>query len=148
MGRRFAFCSLCVHNSGRSQIAETFLKACGGDEFFVESAGLEPGQMNPLVVEVMMEKGFDLSKNTSDSVFDFFQEGRLYDYVITVCHGSEGKCPIFPGIQKRLNWPFEDPSKIEGTRQEKLEKAGKIRDQIEERVKAWVAEIGKGPVKS
>jgi len=132
---------VCVHNSGRSQMAETFLNAYGGGRFVVESAGLEPGSMNPRVVEAMGEIGFDLSKNTADSVFDFYKQGRLYDYVITVCHDSEGKCPIFPGIQKRLNWPFEDPSKAEGDRETMLKKVRKIRDEIEDRVKSWVSGI-------
>lgn len=132
---------VCVHNSGRSQMAEAFLKARGGDRFIVESAGLEPGSMNPRVVEAMAEIGFDLSKNTADSVFDFYKQGRLYDYVITVCHDSEGKCPIFPGIVKRQNWPFEDPAKVEGDREEKMEKIGKIRDAIDARIKSWISEM-------
>ena len=74
---------ICGHNSGRSQMAEAFLKDIAGDRIHVESAGLEPKPVNPLVVEVMQEIGFDLSNARSDSVFDFFKAGRLYDYVIT-----------------------------------------------------------------
>ena len=76
---------ICGHNSGRSQMAEAFLKDMAGDRIDVESAGLEPKPVNSLVVEVMQEIGYDLSKARSDSVFEFFKEGRLYDYVITVC---------------------------------------------------------------
>lgn len=86
---------VCVHNSGRSQIAETFLNSVAGDRFEAESAGLEPIALNPLVIEVMKEAGCDLSKNRADSVFAFFKEGRLYDYVITVCDKTtEERCPL------------------------------------------------------
>jgi len=68
---------ICGHNSGRSQMAEAFLNDMAGNQFHVESAGLEPKPVNSLVVEVMEEIGFDLSKARSDSVFDFFKEGRL-----------------------------------------------------------------------
>jgi len=96
---------ICIHNSGRSQMAETFLKAVGGERFEVESAGLEPRPINPYVIEVMKEVGYDLSDNTSDSVIQFFKEGRLYDYVITVCDESvENNCPIFPGIVRRFHY--------------------------------------------
>jgi len=66
---------LCVHNSARSQMAEAFLKKYGGSRFHVESAGLEPGQLNPVVVAVMNEIGIDISGNSTDSVFEFFKEG-------------------------------------------------------------------------
>lgn len=133
---------ICVHNSGRSQIAETFLKSLGGDRFQVESAGLEPTEVDPNVIEVMNEIGFDLTGKKTNSVFDFYKQGRLYDYVVTVCDESvEGMCPIFPGINKRLHWPFPDPKKVEGTREEKLVKIRKIRDDIKKRVKTWLEEF-------
>ena len=113
---------ICGHNSGRSQIAEAFLKDIASDRFHVESAGLEPKPVNPLVVEVMQEIGYDLSKAKSDSVFEFFKEGRLYDYVITVCNETAaGQCPVFPGITKRFHWLFKDPEELTGTHEEKLE---------------------------
>ena len=89
---------VCVHNSARSQMAEAFLKKYGGDRFEVESAGLEPGTLNPVVVEAMKEVGIDISQNKAKSVFDFYRQGKQYDYVVTVCNESEaGKCPVFPG---------------------------------------------------
>ena len=107
---------ICVHNSGRSQIAEEYLRKMCGGRFEVESAGLEPRAINPLVIEVMKEEGIDLAGKNPQSVFDLFQQGKFYKYVITVCEAEvEKKCPIFPGITKRLNWPFPDPSNVEGT---------------------------------
>ena len=129
---------ICGHNSGRSQMAEAFLNDIAGDQFHVESAGLEPKPVNSLVVEVMEEIGFDLSKAKSDSVFEFFKEGRLYDYVITVCdETAAGQCPVFPGITKRFHWPFTDPEALTGTHDEKLEALRGIRDQIREKVIDW-----------
>jgi len=120
-------------------MAEAFLRESAGDRFDVESAGLEPREINELVIEVMEEMNIDISENTSDSVFDFYREGRLYDYVISVCDEStERQCPIFPGINRRLHWPFPDPSSVVGTDEEKLLKVRKIRDDINNRIMSWL----------
>ena len=133
---------ICGHNSGRSQIAEVFLNDIAGDRIHVESAGLEPKPVNPLVVEVMQEIGYDLSKARSDSVFDFFKEGRLYDYVITVCDETAAEqCPVFPGITKRFHWPFTDPETLTGTHDEKLAALCRIREQIRQKVTDWIKTI-------
>jgi len=136
---------LCGHNSARSQMAEAFLKEIGREAFEVESAGLElADQINPLVVEVMKEIGIDLSGKSMQRVFDLFQQGRLYDYVIAVCDAAKaGKCPIFPGVCKRLHWPFEDPAALEGTWEEKLEKTRLIRDEIRQQIEKWIEELVK-----
>src|SRR5690349_20271486 len=126
---------LCVHNSARSQMAEAYLKKLGGDKFKVESAGLEPGKLNPLAVEVMKEDGIDISNNPINDVFDFFKQGKTYRYVITVCDKeASDKCPLFPGMSEKINWSFSDPSKLGGTHVEKLEQTRKIRDQIKQAV--------------
>ena len=112
---------LCIHNSARSQMAEAYLKNFGGENFLVESAGLEAGKLNPLAVEVMKEDGFDISGNQTKDVFEFFKEGRLYQYVVTVCdEASAARCPIFPGVHKKINWSFADPSAFSGSQEEKL----------------------------
>jgi arsenate reductase len=130
---------ICIHNSGRSQIAETFLKAIGSEWFEVESAGFIPKPIDPYVIEVMKEVGYDLSNNTSDSVMQFFKEGRLYNYVITVCDESiENECPVFPGIARRLHWPFPDPKKVSGTNAEKLRKVRSIRDDIRRQIYLFI----------
>jgi len=130
---------ICGHNSGRSQMAEAFLKDFGGDGFHIESAGLTPKPINPLVVEVMQELGYDLSRARSDSVFEFFREGRLYDYVITVCDGTAaGQCPVFPGITQRMHWPFADPEALTGSREAKLAMLRGIRDQIRAKLIDWL----------
>jgi len=132
---------VCTHNSARSQMAETFLKAIGRGQFEAESAGLEPRDIHPLVVEVMKEIGFDLSNKKPSSVIEFFRQGRLYHHVIFVCDKStEEQCPIFPGLGKRHSWPFQDVSASEGTREEKLAQTRKIRDAIKSRIERWIRE--------
>lgn len=126
---------VCVHNSARSQMAEAFLNNLAGDKFEAESAGLEPGKINPLVIDVMKEMGIDLSGNRSKSVFDLFKQGHIYQFVITVCdEASAERCPVFPGVTKGLNWSFEDPSKFTGTYNERLSKTRLIRDQIKSKI--------------
>jgi arsenate reductase len=132
---------ICVHNSARSQMAEAFLNDVCSGEFEAQSAGLEPGTLNPLVVEVMREAGIDISRNGTQAVFDVFKSGQLFTYVITVCSEAEaGGCPIFPGPTQRLHWPFPDPSKVEGTHEEKLQKIREIRDEIQARIEQFCSE--------
>jgi len=138
--RRILF--LCIHNSARSQMAEAYLKKFGGDKFFAESAGLEAGKLNPLAVEVMKEDGIDISSNMTNDVFYFFKEGRLYQYIVTVCdEASAARCPLFPGMHKKINWSFADPSKFTGTHEEKLQQTREVRDKIKEAVISLTKEL-------
>ena len=71
----------------------------------------------------MKEAGIDISQNRTKGVFDFYKQGKLFHYVITVCDEANAqRCPVFPGLTQRLHWGFADPSAFEGTREEKLEK--------------------------
>ena len=141
MNRQPRVLIICQHNSGRSQIAEAYLKHVAGDRILVESAGLEPADgVNPLVAKVMQEEGFDLSGQKPQSVFELFKQGKLYDHVVTVCHDGEAQCPIFPGITKRWHMPFPDPATAEGGDEEKLDQVRKIRDAI----KDWLLNPRKG----
>ncbi len=133
---------VCIHNSARSQMAEAFLNAMCGDAFEAESAGLTPGTLNPLAVEVMREVGIDLAGKPTRSVFDLFRQSRLYAYVITVCDAEAAeRCPVFPGVCKRLHWSFPDPAALEGTHEEKLAATRRIRDQIKAQLEAWCEEV-------
>lgn len=130
---------VCVHNSARSQMAEALLKKIGGDRFEVESAGLKPGKLNPVAVEALKEIGIDISGNRTKSVFDFYKQGKLYNYVLTVCDESQGEaCPIFPGTQKNIHWGFADPSSLQGTPAEILAGTRQIRDEIKKKIEEWV----------
>lgn len=130
---------VCVHNSARSQMAEEFLKQLGGKRFEVESAGLEPGKLNQIVVKVMQEVGIDISQNKTKSVFDLFKAGKRYHYVVTVCDESNSeKCPIFPSTLKRIHWGFKDPASFTGTEEDRLAKTRIVRDQIKETLQEWI----------
>ncbi len=130
---------LCVHNSARSQMAEAFLKKHGGGEFQAESAGLEPGKLNPYVVRGMLESGIDISGNLTKSVFDLAKVGKTYDVVVTVCskEASE-RCPFFPGLSKKIHWPFDDPSSFKGSDEVIMDGVRQVRDEIEIAVKRLI----------
>lgn len=135
---------ICVHNSARSQMAERLLKEIGGEMFLVESAGLEPGELNPLAIDAMKDLGYDISENESDLVFDFYIEGRIYNYVIKVCHASHGeRCPIFPGVNETLEWSLEDPSSFQGTYEEKLTKTKEVRDELKNKIINFINKVSK-----
>ena len=130
---------ICEHNSARSQMAEAYLNHFGGDKLLAESAGLEPGTLNPYVVEVMAEEGLDISGKMAKSVFDLYRGEKKFDAVVTVCSPAVGeKCPIFPGRVKRWNWPFVDPSKLVGSQEEILGQLREIRDQIKAKILLFI----------
>jgi len=131
---------VCVHNSARSQMAEAFLNNMAGHKFEAVSAGLEPGELNPLAVEVMREVGIDISRNKTKSAFELYQRGELFSYVITVCDAkSAERCPNFPGLlTKTINWSIDDPASFAGTLEEKLEKTRRVRDAIKSKIEAFI----------
>jgi arsenate reductase len=133
---------VCIHNSARSQMAEAWLNEICGEKFEAESAGLEPGALNPLVVAAMKEIGIDISQKKTRSVSEVLRSGVVFAYVVTVCdESSSEKCPVFPGPARRLHWSFPDPSTIAGTTEEKMAKVREIRDQIRARIERWCDEV-------
>ncbi|MEY2563348.1 MAG: hypothetical protein QOH88_1541 [Verrucomicrobiota bacterium] len=138
MNKRMLF--VCIHNSARSQMAEAFMNQLGEGRFEAESAGIEPGRMNPIVVEAMQELGIDLAGRATKSVDSMIARGPYFDYVVTVCdETSAERCPIFPGPATRLHWPFADPSGFQGSREEKLARTRIVRDEIKRKVEDWTA---------
>ena len=133
---------VCIHNSARSQMAEAFLNRICPAQFEAHSAGLEPGKLNPVVVEAMREAGADISGNQTKSVDDMLRSGMIFSHVIAVCDGASAeRCPIFPGGAKRLHWSFPDPSALAGTPEERMPRVREIRDTIEAKVRAWCDEL-------
>jgi arsenate reductase len=129
---------VCIHNSARSQMAEAFLNERCAGIFEAHSAGLEPGTLNPLVVEAMRNLGIDISRNRTKSVASMLRSGISFSHVITVCDGASAeRCPVFPGAVERLHWSFPDPSTLTGSRETRLEQVRQIRDAIRERVQSW-----------
>lgn len=131
---------VCIHNSGRSQMAEALLRHLGGERFEAESAGFEPGTLNPIVVEVLNEIGIDISQAKTKSVFDLYKQGRMYQYVVTVCDESSAeRCPIFPGIiRERMHWSFKDPAGFQGSHEERLAKTRVVRDEIKAKIEEFL----------
>ena len=132
---------VCVHNSARSQMAEAFLNELGEGLFFSESAGLEKGTLNPYVIKVMAEMGYDISQNKTKDVFDFYKQGKTYTYVIKVCDEMNGqRCPIFPGALKDIYWNLVDPASFSGSEESILFQTRLVRDQILQKVKEFISE--------
>ncbi len=126
---------ICIHNSARSQMAEAYLNHMAADKYETYSAGLEPGKLNPIVVEAMSLDGIDISNNKTNSVDEFIDGHITFDYVITVCdETSAEKCPFFPGQGNRLHWGFQDPSSISGNSDDKLKVTILIRNEIKDRI--------------
>jgi arsenate reductase len=131
---------LCTGNSCRSQMAEAFLRKYAGQSFEVYSAGLEPKSIHPLTVKVMDEIGVDISSQTAKSVKVYLGK-VLFQYLITVCDEAEKNCPtVWPGVNVRLHWSFEDPAAATGSEEEQLAVFRKVRDQIEAKIKTWLEE--------
>jgi len=131
---------LCTGNSARSQMAEAFLRKYGDDRFDAYSAGLEPEGINPYTVRVMGEVGLTLDGQFSKSLTEYM--GKVhFGYMITVCADAEEKCPsVFPGMDQRLHWGFEDPAAFVGSEDETMAKFREVRDQIDTRVREWLGE--------
>jgi arsenate reductase (thioredoxin) len=134
--------AICIHNSARSQMTEEFIRQAAGDRIEVVSAGIEPGSLNPAVVELLKEDGIDISGKSTRSVFDLHKGGERFDYVIAVCDKEAAeRCPIFPAEKERLHWPFPDPSRATGSMEEKLTSIRPIRDEIKEKAREFVERV-------
>jgi len=132
---------LCTGNSARSQMAEALLRKYGDDRFVAYSAGLEPKKINPYTVQVMEEVGLSLDGQYSKSLTEYMGQVH-FGTMITVCADADEKCPsVFPGMGQRMHWGFEDPAAFVGSEEEILVKFREVRDQIDERIEAWLAEL-------
>ena len=138
---------LCTGNSARSQMAEAFLRAYAGEHFEVYSAGLEPkGYILPEVWEVMKERGLDMAGQVSKGVKEYLGK-TIFAHTITVCGDAEENCPaIFLSMGKHEHWPFDDPAEFEGPDSERLAFVRKIRDEIDSRIRVWLADQNIQPV--
>jgi len=124
---------VCIHNAGRSQMAAALLAHHAGDRIVVRSAGTAPAEtINPAVVEAMAELGIDLHANGAHPKRLEDAAVEASDVVITMGCGDE--CPFYPGT-RYLDWQLDDPAgrDVEGVRP--------IRDEIDRRVQALVAEL-------
>lgn len=138
MAKRVVF--VCNGNSARSQMAEAFLRQYGGNKFEAYSGGAVAKGIHPMTVQVMQEIGIDISSQTSKPIADYY--GKIeFNVAIIVCRRAEDDCPKIAGTTRVIQrWIIEDPLRVEGTDDEKLAKFREVRDQIEARVKLWLAE--------
>jgi arsenate reductase len=121
-------------------MAEAFLREYAGDRFEAYRAGLEPRWIHPYVWRVMTEIGITLHGQYPRPVEQYM--GRVhFGHLITVCAHAEANCPsVFPGVARREHWPFEDPAAFAGSPDQRIEKFREVRDEIADRVRAWVDE--------
>jgi len=133
---------LCTGNSCRSQMAEGFLRAYGGDVYEAYSAGTKPSAVNPLAVEVMREVGVDISGHRPKNVTEFL--GQHFPLIVTVCDNAKEHCPIFPGPCIREHWRLEDPAEAVGPPEQRLAVFRKVRDEIGARVRNLVSQKASG----
>ena len=128
---------LCTANSCRSQMAEGMLRKLGGDQFEVASAGAQASRVNPDAVRAMKEIGIDISTHRSKDASEF--RGQNFTYVVRVCDRAKETCPIFPGAFRYYDWGLDDPAAAKGTDEERMEVFRRVRNQIEARVKEFIA---------
>ncbi len=122
---------VCVHNAGRSQMAAGFTEALGGGRVRVRSGGSEPGTaINPIAVAAMAEVGIDIAGRQPRAMQ--VDDVRASDVVITM--GCGDACPVFPG-KRYEDWELTDPAGLP------LEQVRPIRDEIESRVRALLADL-------
>jgi arsenate reductase len=122
-------------------MAEAYLRKIGGDRFEVESAGLEPGKLNPYVTRALLEEGIDISGHKTQGVLDLLKQGRSYNFVIAVCSKEAAdRCPVFPGRAKRLVWSYPDPSTFVGSDKEIMTQVREVRDAIKDRIRQFSEE--------
>lgn len=123
---------VCVENAGRSQMAEAFARKYSGGKIEALSAGTMPsGEVNPVVIQVMQEKGIDLSKNKPKLITrEMVQEA---DVIIVMGCSAEGFCPA-PLLNKVVDWEIDDP------KGKPVEKVREIRDEIERKARALLDE--------
>lgn len=134
---------LCTGNSCRSQMAEGYLQHLAADRFGVHSAGTEPKeQVHPLAVQVMREDGVDIGKQYPKSVKEFLGQMPVR-YLVIVCGGANEACPrVWPGLQERLYWPFDDPAGFQGSEPATLAEFRRVRDQIKAKITDWLTTGG------
>lgn len=129
---------ICTGNSARSQMAEGFALHYGQGRVEVLSAGTDPKGLHPLTKEVMVEKGIDVSHQSSKALTDEMVDAA--DYVITVCDHADQHCPALPTNVRKLHWPIQDPAiTSDRSREEALAAFREARDELESRIREFLS---------
>lgn len=132
---------LCTGNSARSQMAEHILRQLGGNSFEVFSAGTEPCEVHPMTIQALGEIRIDAGGAKSKGLDTF--AGQSFDYIITVCRRARDNCPTFPGDSKQYHWGFDDPAAVEGDEEIVHKAFRRVRDQMSQRIRVWIAAVDK-----
>jgi arsenate reductase (thioredoxin) len=128
-------------NATRSQMAEGFLRALGSDRFEATSAGVEPGTLDPLAIEVMKEAGVDISRQQAKNVKELLKEH--FAYVITVCDLARERAPVFPFTPNLVHWSIYDPDGSKHSAEEKKNVFRRVRDEIRAKIESFLSETTK-----
>lgn len=137
--RRVLF--VCTHNSARSHMAEAMLRAWGGDAFEAFSAGTEATGIKPETIQVMEEIGISLEGHRSKTIDEF--RGQPFEWFITVCDDAQKDCPVLPGVANVGHWSLEDPSKVDGSPEERVQAFRDARDTIRNRLRLFIVAAGR-----
>jgi protein-tyrosine-phosphatase/DNA-binding transcriptional ArsR family regulator len=133
---------ICTGNSARSIFAETLLRTLGGGRFDVHSAGTRPqSELNPFAVQVLKDKGHDVSELRSKNVAEFQgPDAPEFDFVFTVCdRAANEECPPWPGQPLSGHWGLPDPAQAEGTEAERALAFQNVYGALRNRIQAFVA---------
>jgi len=132
---------LCTGNSCRSQMAEGWAKFLGGDDFHVESAGIEAHGKNPRAIAVMQEAGVDISGQESTVVNNAMLQRA--DILVTVCGHADEQCPALPAGTHKLHWPLSDPAKAVGSEEQIMAEFRATRDEVKRRVETLLESLAR-----
>jgi len=138
VARPYRVLFVCTHNSARSQIAEALVRRLGGDAFEAESAGSEPsGRVHPLALRVIGELGGDPARHRSKGLADALR--REWDLVVTVCDDARDACPVLPPGTRVVHWGMTDPSRVDGSEEERVAAFGETARALGDRIRRFIA---------
>ena len=134
---------VCTGNSAQSQMAEAWARHYGAGGVEAASAGIALKGLHPLTIQVMAERGIDVSNQRAKALTE--EMLRQADYVITVCGHADRHCPVLLLGVRKLHWPIEDPAILSGRAPEEVLAAFRqARDQLESRVRKFLFTSLKG----
>jgi arsenate reductase (thioredoxin) len=135
----FRLLFICTGNSARSQMAEGLAQHLGGGRIEAHSAGTFPIGVNRHAIEVMRERGIDISRHFSKGIDDV---PPPFDLVITLCDSAAANCPRSIGAYPGEHWSTPDPSFVAGGPETVRQSFREVRDGLEERIRDLIARIG------
>ena len=135
---------VCTGNIARSQMAEGLARSLASPDFEIASAGARPNPrgVHPAAIEVMRERGIDISHHCPKHVDDLPGE---FDYVVTLCDDAVQNCPVLPASEQRLHWSIPGPAIAGSDPQAQLVFFREIRDDLEHRIQRFLTGISQSP---